>query len=126
MGGIPVGVWVALAALFLLSVGSLAACILCARSTYVLSADARRRENTLWRGDQEDAFKGLERRFAALADDVTADLGRATEERERAGAATARTAKREKRLNPDALAPRTRAQVRAERLADLRVIGSTE
>ncbi len=121
MWGLHPGVIVLLAAALALSGGTLVVLSLVARNTFVLRADTRKREGEGWRLDQEERFAELRRQFASLQSDVTADLERATGERETATALNARNGKRNKReAEVVQQGPRTRDQVRAERLPTLR------
>jgi len=124
MWGLHPGVIGLLAVVFVTSAGCLGALSLLARNTWVLRADTRARENEHWRLDQEERFAELRRQFASLQNDVTADLDRAIQERETASATNARAGKRSKRAESvEQQGPRTRAQVRAERLGGLHSIG---
>lgn len=122
MGGITLASWVVLAAALLLSCVCVALVAYGVRTVHVLRADSRKREADGWRLDQEESFKALERRFAALSDDLTADLQRATRERENAQAANARAGRTQRRAQQQLdTGPRTREDVRRERLGDLRI-----
>ncbi len=129
VGGLPLGVIVLLAALCLLSLGSLGIAVASARNTWVFRSDTRKREGELWKLDHEEQFAALRRQFLQLADDVASDLGRAVDERERAGAANARAGKREKRTAASMgveQGARTRDVVRRERLGSIVAVGGTE
>ncbi len=111
-----------------LSGAALAVSFIAARNTYVLRADARKRDSDTWRLDQEESFAALRRTFLQLSDDVAGDLGRATSEREQASALNARAGKRVKRAEgvQQDYQPRTRDVVRRERLGQMRAVGGEE
>ena len=123
MGGIPVAAWVLLALGLLLSIGCVAVCAFALRTVWVLRADVRRRESELWKLDQEAGFDALARRFTSLSEDVHADMESATRERTNAQATNARAGKKhhEAQRVIDA-GPRTKDQVRTDRLRGLSVV----
>jgi len=99
-----------------LCVASVVLCALFFRNNYALRAESRQREAETWRADQEEQFAALRRQFLTLSEDVERDLGAATRERQGASAGNARAARRERSAQVYAAEPRTRAQVRSERL----------
>ncbi len=115
MWGLPPAAVVLLFAACSLSAAALFGVVLVARNTWVLRADSRHRESDAWKLDQGEAFSALRREFANLSADVESDMRRATQERESASTNNARAAKRT-RTAPVIEQPRTRAQVRRERL----------
>jgi ribulose kinase len=101
----PLWAWAALGAAFLLAVAALAQALYTAKSTAALGA-ARHEERCQKRHDEvADDFRKLRREYAALADDVTADVETAALERSRSQAARARAAKSEKAASHEDVTP---------------------
>lgn len=107
--------WVALGAGCLLSGGALGLAVYTARSTAALAGARHESRCTARHEEGEENFRKLRREFAALSEDVTADVETAATERQRAGAAAARAAKAAKATaeSPEQATGETRDQWRA-------------
>jgi cell division protein FtsL len=96
VGNTPAWAWASLAVALILSCAALALALYTARSTAALGSGAHETRCAKRHEEVADDFRKLRREYAALADDVTADVETAALERSRAQAARARTAKAEK------------------------------
>jgi hypothetical protein len=89
----PLWAWAALAAACIFAAAALAQALYTAKSTAALGAARHEERCTKRHEEAADDFRKLRREYAALADDVTADVETAALERSRAQAARARAAK---------------------------------
>lgn len=85
--------WIALGLGCLFSGAALGVALYTARSTAALAGTRHEGRCVARHEEQEENFRKLRREFAALSEDVTADVETAATERQRAGAAAARAAK---------------------------------